>query len=171
MEVIHDVTWGTKVAAMNVSIAIGHTKLSALFAYWNTIRGDREMPSRAGFDPAEIPRLLPNIILIDVERNPLRFRIRLYGTAIVAIRGRDLTGRYIDEPKVSNIADLTAQANREVVDTKQPHYMDAPYPHHSRKLGHFYRLGLPLSSDGTEVNMILVGFYQMNNSLALTAPS
>lgn len=156
---------------MDISDTIHHPKLLALYAYWNKIRGNRDMPSRADFDPVDIPHLLPNIILIDVERDPLRFRIRLYGTAIGSLRGRDLTGHYLDEPKVSNIVDLAVQANTELVENRQPSYIHAPYPHYTGKFGHFYRLALPLSANGTDVNMILAGFYQMDAALALAANS
>lgn len=30
--------------------------------------------------------------------DPVRYRVRLYGTAVAALRGGDLTGRYLDEP-------------------------------------------------------------------------
>ncbi|NKB57712.1 MAG: PAS domain-containing protein [Alphaproteobacteria bacterium] len=154
---------------MDISDTIHHAKLLALYAYWNKICGGRDMPSRSNFDPVDIPHLLPNLILIDVERDPLRFRIRLYGTAIAGLRGRDLTGCYLDEPNVSNIVDLAVQANMQVVENKQPTYIDAPYPHHSGRFGHFYRLGLPLSANGTDVDMIIAGFYEMDTSLALAA--
>jgi len=64
--------------------------------YWNAkCRADR-LPARASIDPAEFRSILPNVILLDVERDPLRMRIRLVGTRIVQFRG-DNTGRYLHE--------------------------------------------------------------------------
>ncbi|SDF55209.1 hypothetical protein SAMN05216241_101437 [Limimonas halophila] len=39
-----------------------------------------------------MPRLLPAIIMLDVHRDPLRFEIRLAGTAIREIYAAELTG-------------------------------------------------------------------------------
>jgi hypothetical protein len=53
------------------------------------------VPRRAEF-AAEAPRLwLPKIVILD--QIDIRYRFRLVGRAIVAISGRDATGRYLDE--------------------------------------------------------------------------
>ncbi len=145
---------------------IPHPKLTQLYDYWNSIRDGRDMPSRRDMDPLDIPRLLANIVLFDVEHAPLRFRFRLYGTALASIRGDDITGRYLDEPGVSRIAFLTGPANKNVTLTKEPHLLDAPYPLKFGSGGHFYRLCLPLSDDGQKVSMLLTGFYQEKHALA-----
>jgi len=54
------------------------------------------MPRRGDLDPIEIPLLLPNIMLVDVEE-PRRFRYRLIGTDCTQSHGFDATGRYLDE--------------------------------------------------------------------------
>ena len=139
---------------------IRHPKLLQLYDYWCAIRGDREMPARRDLDPIDIPALMANIALLDVEYDPLRFRYRLYGTTICAIGGRDQTGRYLDEPETSRIADIVCPANRTLVETRRPHAMDAHYPLNSGRLGHFHRLALPFSEDGARVTMIMVGFFR-----------
>lgn len=55
-----------------------------LFDYWDKIRGDFPMPSRADFDPVDIPRLLPFIGLTDIVLPGPRFRYRVVGTAMSA---------------------------------------------------------------------------------------
>ena len=50
------------------------------------------------FDPTEVKSLLPYIVVVELVGEPVRYRVRLYGTAIAALRGDDLTGRYLDEP-------------------------------------------------------------------------
>lgn len=58
--------------------------------YWRSLfRGDI-MPDRRDIDPTEIPRLLPDIFLIDIFHNPYRFKFRLIGEATVAYHGRNL---------------------------------------------------------------------------------
>jgi hypothetical protein len=37
-------------------------------------------------------------VVVELVGDPVRFRVRLYGTAVAALRGADLTGRFLDEP-------------------------------------------------------------------------
>lgn len=63
--------------------------------HWGQLRPGR-LPSRADIDPVDFKWVLPNIILSDVERNPLRIRYRLCGARIVEFCG-NLAGQYLDE--------------------------------------------------------------------------
>ena len=45
------------------------------------------------FDPADVLRLLPNLLLIDVHREPMSFMIRLAGSKIEEFAGENLTGK------------------------------------------------------------------------------
>ena len=119
-------------------------------------------------DPLDIPRLLPNIALFDVEHTPLRFRIRLYGTALTSNTGSDVTGRYLDEPGVSTISAQTNLSNRNVTLTKTPLILEGRYPPDTgaNSGSHFYRLCLPLSDDGRQVSMLLVGCFHEKQALA-----
>lgn len=74
-----------------------HSRLVDLYDYWTAKRGSRRAPTRADIDPLDIPELLPYLTLIDVLRDPLRFRYRLVGTAVVEALERDATGRFADK--------------------------------------------------------------------------
>lgn len=74
-----------------------HPDIGELVAYWRRIHPADGLPGRRHFDPSDIPALLPHIWLLDVFRDPWKFRIRLVGTAVVAFAGRDTTGRWCDE--------------------------------------------------------------------------
>ena len=99
---------------------------AALYRLWLNKRaavsaeGRGELPGRGAFDPLEMPELLPNLTLFDVERVPLRFRIRLVGTAIVAAMGKDTTGFYLDQ--LDRIEAVERRA-RELVETKRPYFL------------------------------------------------
>ena len=69
-----------------------------LVAIWRRLKGDRELPSWDRFDPGEIRTLLPYVLVVELVGAPVRFKVRLYGTAVAALRGGDLTGHYLDEP-------------------------------------------------------------------------
>jgi hypothetical protein len=68
-----------------------------LHAYWQARAGGRPMPRRADIDPAALKPLLANLVLVDLERDPLRVRYRLVGTTIVRYAKFDCTGLYRDE--------------------------------------------------------------------------
>jgi len=55
------------------------------------------MPSRADIDPADLKRILPNILLAKIDRESRRVRYTLVGTRCVAHAGMDYTGHYLDE--------------------------------------------------------------------------
>jgi hypothetical protein len=66
-------------------------------AYWSGKIVDGRLPSRRDIDATEIPRLLPNLFLLDVvSGTPTRYRFRLVGTRIAQIEGEH-RGRYLDE--------------------------------------------------------------------------
>jgi hypothetical protein len=67
--------------------------LVELYQLWETKRGERLMPSRGDFDPSEFRKLLPTIQLYDVGRAGGIFRVRLVGSALVALAGPDNTGK------------------------------------------------------------------------------
>ena len=61
--------------------------------YWQGKRRDGLLPSRANIDPAEIPRLLPNVLLSEISLSPFEVRYRLMGTEAAAMNNLDLTGK------------------------------------------------------------------------------
>jgi hypothetical protein len=69
-----------------------------MYRYWQQRRPAPDvLPGRQHIDPLDFPDLLPGIWLLDVQREPLRFRYRLVGTRIVEGIGREVTGQWLDE--------------------------------------------------------------------------
>jgi hypothetical protein len=65
--------------------------------WWSSKRGSSGVPDRADLDPLALRKLLPNIIISEVEAAPFRIRYRLVGTKIVDVTNFNFTGRYLDE--------------------------------------------------------------------------
>lgn len=82
----------TKIVGAASTAAPVDARLVALHAYWRAKAGDRDMPSRAEIDPAELKPLLPHIVLLDVL-GVGDYRIRLMGEAIVRFVGGNFTGK------------------------------------------------------------------------------
>lgn len=76
----------------------GDAILSALYAYWRSKQAAGRLPTRADIAPAEIPRLLPHVGLIDVLDAGGGFRYRLIGSHMVDVFGHDFTGTTLGEP-------------------------------------------------------------------------
>lgn len=71
-------------------------RIRAFHRYWHDKRGSADVPLRSSIDPLDIPRLLPYIVLTEIE-TPFRVRYRLVGTKVAESNGADFTGRYLDE--------------------------------------------------------------------------
>jgi len=70
--------------------------IGQLLDYWQGLRKGALMPTRADFRPQEIRRLLPHIVLLE-RRGPESLIIRLAGTRIYDLFGRDVTGMNLIE--------------------------------------------------------------------------
>lgn len=102
------------------SLELDDSRLRRLFAYWLEKRGDRPFPAKAEIDPVEFSYILGYVTLVDVERDPRRYRFRLDGSILVALSGTDYTGRYLDElPGEQYVAFITETYDR-VVDSGEP---------------------------------------------------
>jgi hypothetical protein len=139
-----------------------------LYDYWHEKRGTRAMPSRADITPLELKGVLGWVLLLDVERTPLRFRFRLVGSEITTIRGMDLTGRYLDE-SVSSSRDVILRFNARVATEPCIGFHCVLDTMRDARVGWVSRLSLPLSSDQRHVDMILGGFEYTPNLQACQA--
>ena len=131
-------------------------RLRALKRYWDDKRGGRAMPARADLDPAEIPELLPNLLLVDTAETLDGFRYRLIGTEACAGFDRDRTGaRFSDLPRTENF-DRVYGGYWHTFQERTPQYFHGPLAAAGGRI-QFSRLTLPLSLDGNHVDMILGG--------------
>lgn len=130
-------------------------KAVALYHYWNARRGLRSMPSRSDIDPLEMRQWLPRITLVDVAPDGEGFTYRLVGTQIVDLLGMNPTGRPIDWSwPEEDTANLLA-GYRQVVATRAPVICHQTCAWLDDQVPSAWALRLPLSSDGTEVDMVL----------------
>jgi hypothetical protein len=141
---------------------IHHPRLLELYDHWEALRAGRALPRRADFDPFLTPRLLPYLIVNEVERGAggeARFRIRLEGEAVVQARGRGAKGRYLDEPGVIVLGAGVIEAYRRMIADRRPWYTEGTFRPDSLRSGTLHRLALPFAGDDPErVDFIIVGF-------------
>ncbi|HKT18242.1 MAG TPA: PAS domain-containing protein [Stellaceae bacterium] len=131
-------------------------RLNALYAYWDKERGGRPLPSRTDIDPADLRFILGHLVLVDVLRDPLRFRIRLQGTELEWWMGGNLTGQCTDRLRTPGLVAVARKCLTATVESRAPFHQvgeeiigDLPRRYEA--------LLLPLASDGINVNMVLAG--------------
>jgi hypothetical protein len=131
-------------------------RIHRLFSYWqhqHQFRGGT-LPQRGDIAPDQIRDLLPNIMIVDVERDPLRFRYRLVGTRVVEYNGFEFTGRYLGDIGWSEEQALF-ESYAEVVETRRPFFGSLDWELVLGRLGRCEFARLPLSEDGDAVSQIL----------------
>jgi hypothetical protein len=134
-----------------------HEDTKALYAYWLAICRGRQMPARADLDPLDLPpRLLPCLCLVDVVPDARRYVYRLVGTADVEMRGNDPTGKSVAEACFAPSPENALGCYDTVVSTKAPLLDPEPFMAPNGRYVTEETLFLPLSSDGINVNMVLV---------------
>ncbi len=69
-----------------------HPTSCQLHAYWNRLRGERASPERGEIEPGEIRNLLADSLILELEPARRAAAIRLAGTRICALFGRELRG-------------------------------------------------------------------------------
>lgn len=138
---------------------IQHEELAALHRFWLGLSKDGRLPARHDFVAEDLADWIGHVSLLEVERDPLRFRFVLHGGHFTLLSGLSLAGRYLEEGLTPRYRDEVISTYREAVETRQPvyrHYTDPSLPW--RELD---RLILPLADDGVTVNRVLVGLYTL----------
>ena len=108
------------------------------------------MPARSDINPADIPALLPYLIIVDKIDDQLRWR--LVGTAAVLEVGRDLTGSFVGSYAPEAAAVVRATFERAFT-TAHPIFATGEFKVMSGAIINMSLLTLPLSDDGAGVNM------------------
>ncbi len=126
---------------------------SELLAYWTSRKGGRAMPSRADIDPVEIKRHLPQISLMDVASGA--YRLRLAGTGLFSVYGQEITGLGLSDIFAEDELAYWQGELAKVVNGAKPSVglQDMAWRGHPGLS--ILWLRLPLSSNGTDVDMIL----------------
>jgi hypothetical protein len=74
-----------------------HPLVCQFYEYCVSVAPEGRLPGRQHIQPEEIPAFLSRMWMLDVCRDPLRYRYRLCGTELVRSLGREVTGMWLDE--------------------------------------------------------------------------
>ena len=126
-----------------------------LFAYWASLRAQGRLPGRRDIDPGRFKRHLPTVSLIDVLCEPLDFRVRLAGTGLYGVYGREITGRRLGDVYSGAAADYWRNELEQVVRERRPSVGAHNLAWRGASHLSILWLRLPLSANGRDVDMIL----------------
>lgn len=133
-----------------------------VYDYWRSKCREGRFPSRADISPNDLVPFLPMISIIEADNNlpsASRFKVRLAGTGFWSHYGEEITGRYIDQLPIGATCDYWARVLNRVVQGRQPSAgVTRPGTPRGAHMAQFW-IRLPLSENGTDINLIL-GFDQ-----------
>lgn len=141
-----------------------------LFGYWAGLRQRGRLPGRRDIAPEDLKRLLPTVSLIDVLPEAGDYRVRLAGTGLYGVYGREITGRRLCDIYNAAAAEYWRGELGRVAREGRP----AAGVHNLAWRGASHLsilwLRLPLASNGRDVDMILgydavVGMGQMTSGI------
>ena len=131
-----------------------HNLIEQGLDYWDSKRAGRRMPARRDIEPTEILDLLPYVVLIDVEREPLDFRYRLVGTAVAARFGHDRTGERFSAQLQQTAGSEVWHTAVRILEEKRPIVSHIPYVGFKGWIQNYRDISMPLSENNHDVNMI-----------------
>jgi hypothetical protein len=134
---------------------IGSDLIQRFHRHWLQMSAHGRLPSRADIDPSNFKRMLPNVILADVERDPFRVRYRLCGTRVVEFCG-NLTGRYLDEMTGDRWSTAAYITQYQIAATDGRPVFSFDWMTGTSGARHSFQTGIwPLASDGRTADMCI----------------
>ena len=97
-----------------------HPLVRRFYEYWVSVAPPGRLPGRQHIMPEDIVPLLSRLWMLDVFRDPLRFRYRLVGTDITRSVQRELTGTWLDEAQPESVRNPNLRDRyRFILETRQ----------------------------------------------------
>ncbi len=127
------------------------------FDYWRSKCKARKLPSRRDILPEDISVQLPmtSIIERDEADGKLRYRYRLAGTGFWNLYNREIQGQYLDQLPIGCRTNYWTKVFDKVIANAKPYVgVTRPNTPNGTHLAQFW-VRLPLSDNGTDVNMVL----------------
>jgi hypothetical protein len=134
---------------------VTNPRVHAFYQHWLALKGEREFPSKAEFDPAALPQHLPGTLLLRVVGPPLDFEYRIIGEEVVARLG-NLRGRRVREGALLNASSTAYRNYCVILEARRPQFLEgsAMLSYRDRP-SRISRVHCPLSADGRTIDHIL----------------
>jgi hypothetical protein len=124
-----------------------------IYEYWSGKRVGERLPRRSDINPLELKGLASFVFMIDVVYDPLRFKMRFFGTQLVQWAGYDYTGFVIGESERGPWRQIFDDY-RTVVETRAPRFDERHAEWPGREFRLYERIVAPLSADSHAIDML-----------------
>jgi hypothetical protein len=134
-----------------------HPVVCEFYDYWLAVAPPGRLPGRQHIAPEDMIPLLSRFWMLDVYREPLRFRYRLVGTDITRSVQRELTGLWLDEAQPETMRNpVLRDRYRFIAETGKPTWRRGRTLWH-RDPTHWLveNCLVPLATDGETVDKII----------------
>ncbi len=133
-----------------------------LLEYWRSKCPPGRLPNRQDIVASDIPRLLPNIMILEPIDGGADWIVRLVGTAIAERDGRDATGKRIREFFRPDVAETSVADYRHCAESRLPSFARGDFAALRKEHIRWESVGLPIfGRDGTSV-WLLIGLFFFN---------
>jgi hypothetical protein len=132
-------------------------QLRFLMEYWGHLAGGRPMPQARDIDAVEMRPALGHVNLLDVIEQGRDFRYRVFGSAIAAVTGFDMTGRRASALRArTEVVEFALAIYRAVVERGEPLLTEHGPPSTVSSIA-WHSLILPLADASGGVARLLAG--------------
>lgn len=123
-----------------------------LFEYWVSKKDGRDIPDRRDLDPlTEIPRLLANVWLLDIEEDPRQYRYRLLGSSLGRAGPKARPGSLLQDGEEDGDIRQVFDALNHACAERLPFWrLGPPLMSHDRLVTRVETISLPLTVDRSE---------------------
>lgn len=146
--------------AMNLKPeALKSELLRRAHADWYRLKTGPGVPDYRSFDICDFSYMVGSLNMMEVERNPWRFRYRVHSTLAARNCGKDLTGLYLDEypsethrKNIEKFCIHAAQRNEPTIDIAENILL-------FRRLMHYETVGMPFGNPAGEITHLALALH------------
>jgi len=130
-----------------------YPELIAALDYWTRVRGERFAPSLKEFRLEDLPAsVIPCTVLVDIIGPPLDYLYRFFGTRMVAMSGKEMTGKKYYADRIQGYGFVNAQWLPVMIAERKPILTRTSWIAVSGVHRTTTTFRLPISADGERVS-------------------
>lgn len=134
--------------------AAGSRRVTAMYAFWKQSQGKHMFPAQEDLDLVSIPRLLPNLFILDVLGGG-SFRYRFAGTRMEEHLGLGLTGKTLADHRSGRVLEEITEFYSRVSEEGLLGLLATRLPSDRFEWLRYIRLAMPIADDHSTVNKII----------------
>ncbi|MEZ5831571.1 MAG: hypothetical protein R3D05_10350 [Dongiaceae bacterium] len=128
----------------------------AVVEYWLSKRVGNAPPDAGSFDPLDVPRLLPHVMLKDVQRDPWDFRYRVVGSTVREHSRDNWTGKWMSQVEGQGEGSTVFSVMRWVSEQGRPAIFRPPYVGPHKQFKYCEAAVLPWANSDGLIGRVLV---------------